>query len=397
MSRTVYLDYNATTPLHPRVREAMDSCAALFANPASIHSAGQAASEAVEEARERVASFFGAAAGEIVFTSGGSESNAAVFNSILLRRLEERGRGVRRGEGGQGAKDGRAQVLVSAVEHPSVREAALRLCRLGFPARFIRVDRSGKLEMSDLEDALAKPTLLVSVMAANNEIGTIQDVQEICRLAHERCALVHTDAVQAAGKIPQDLARLGVDFASISAHKIYGPKGVGALYIREGSAFLSFVPGGEQEEGRRAGTLNTVGIVGFAAALEAAAEEMGPSQARLRSLSKKLREGILEKIPGASFNGHPTDCLAGTVNVSFAGLEGEGLALRLDREGIQVSTGSACESRTGEPSAVLPAIGLRPEQARAAIRISMGRDTTESDVDFLLEKLPRAVERTRAL
>ncbi len=385
MERTVYLDYNAATPLHPRAREAMDHVSDVFANSASIHAAGRAAAKLAESAREHVASLLGADAGEIVFTSGGSESNAAVFHSFLLRGLNPSS--ARR----------RGRIIVSSMEHPSVLEAARGLASLDFEIRFLRVDAQGKLDLDDLSDALKSPASLVSVMAANNEIGTVQDLEEIVRLAHERGAFVHSDMVQAAGKLPLDLKGLGVDFASFSAHKLYGPKGVGALYVRNGVPFVSLITGGEQEDGRRAGTTNTAGVCGFAAALESAVGEMAETENRLRLLSKRMRREISARIPGARFNGHPTDFLAGTLSVSFADLEGESLVLDLDQEGIAVSTGSACESGTGEPSHVLLAIGLSAELARGTIRISVGRETSPEDIEYLLEKLPVAVERTRGL
>ncbi len=384
MERTVYLDYNATTPLHPRAREAMDRAAAVFANPASIHAAGRAAAELVEAARGRVASLLGADAGEIVFTSGGSESNAAVFHSVLLRGIDPPN--ARR----------RGRVIASSIEHPSVLEAARGLAGLGFDVRYLRVDAQGKIDFEDLCDALESPAGLVSVMAVNNEIGTVQDLKQVVRLAHEHGALVHSDMVQAAGKLPLGLAELGVDFASFSAHKVHGPKGVGALYVRNGVPFVSLIPGGGQEDGRRAGTTNTAGIVGFAAALESAVGEMAETENRLHLLSERMRRDISARIPGAVFNGHPTDGLAGTLSVSFTGLEGESLVLDLDREGIAVSTGSACESGTGEPSHVLLATGLSAELARGTIRISMGRETGGEDVDYLLAKMPAAVERGRS-
>jgi cysteine desulfurase len=383
--RTVYLDYNATTPLHPRVRKSMEDCEGVFANPASIHGAGRAAEEMLEKDREKIAALLGALPSEIVFTGGGSESNAAVFASFLARAVHA------------GDSRSRGQILISAIEHPSVMVSARRLAAAGFAVRQVGVDAQGFVDMARLEELLERPTEIVSVMTANNEIGTVQDLAPISRLAHSRGALMHTDAVQAAGKLPLDLGALAVDFASFSAHKLYGPKGVGALYIREGTPFESFIPGGDQENGRRAGTVNVPGVHGFAAALECASEEMPDIEARLLDFSRKIREGIPQAIRGARFNSNTAEGLAGTVSVSFEGLEGEALMLRLDQEGIAVSTGSACESRTGEPSHVLAAIGLPRELARGTIRISMGRGTASADVDRLLEILPAMVEKTRAL
>jgi cysteine desulfurase len=363
----------------------MDECADVFANPASIHSPGRAAEDMLEQDRGRIADLLGALPSEIVFTSGGSESNAAVFSSFLTRALHA-------GESRQ-----RGQILISAIEHHSVMSSARRLVAAGFPVRQIPVDGQGVIDESALSDMLRKPTELVSVMIANNEIGTVQDLASVAKLAHRAGALVHADAVQAAGKLPLDLSSLSVDFASLSAHKLCGPKGVGALYIREGSPFESLIPGGDQEDGRRAGTVNVAGIHGFTAALELAVKEMPEMERRLLEFSRRLRAGISERISGARFNSNPEEGLAGTVSVSFEGAEGEALMLGLDQEGIAVSTGSACESRTGEPSHVLSAIGLPRELARGTIRISMGRETTSADIDRLLEILPAAVERTRSL
>ena len=380
----VYLDYNAAAPLHPAARKAMEECAGIFANPASIHAPGRAAEEALEADRARIAGFLGALPSEIVFTSGGSESNTSVFSFLLAQSLH--------------AGDARrGQVLVSAIEHPSVLASARRLAAAGFAVRTIPVDGAGTLDADALAELLRDPTELVSVMVANNEIGAVQDIASISRLAHDKGVLVHTDAVQAAGKLPLDLSSLHVDFASVSAHKLGGPKGVGALYVREGAPFEPLVCGGDQESGRRAGTANIAGARGFSAALACALEEMPALESRLLDLSRRMREGIQERITGARFNSSADEGLPNTLNVSFPGAEGEALVLGLDQEGISVSTGSACESRTGEPSHVLSAIGLSRELARGTIRISMGRETSAADVERLLEALPRVVERTRTL
>jgi cysteine desulfurase len=383
--QVIYLDYNATTPLHPAAQKAMEECTEIFANPASIHSPGRAAEEVLERDRERIAGLLGALPSEIVFTGGGSESNAAVFASFLFRALHA------------GDRRPRGRILVSAIEHPSVMAGARRLAAAGFDVRHVGVDAQGSVDMAALEELLEQPACLVSVMIANNEIGTVQDLAAVSRLAHGRGALVHADAVQAAGKLPLDFGALAVDFASFSAHKIHGPKGVGALYIREGTPFEPLIPGGDQENNRRAGTVNVPGIHGFAAALARAVEEMPDMEKRLLGFSHGIHDGISGNIPGARFNSNPDEGLVGTVSVSFEGLEGEALMLRLDREGIAVSTGAACESRTGEPSHVLSAIGLSRELARGTIRISMGRGTTAEEVERLLEVLPAVVKETRAL
>jgi len=370
--RNVYLDHNATTPLHPRVRDEIVSCLELFGNPASIHAEGRAAEEKVTAARRSVAGILGARDGEIVFTSGGSESNATVFSTFAHAA---------------------GQIAVLSIEHPSVLEPARALKAAGTPVRFLRVDGAGRLELSDLEEALRVPTALVSVMAANNEIGTVQDIGEAARMAHGAGALFHTDAVQAAGKIPLDVEGLGVDYLALSAHKIHGPKGVGALFVREGAPLAPLIRGGHQEEGRRAGTLNAPGISAFGVACRCAREEMGETAARLAALKEVLWTGILRAAPDAVRGGERAACLPGTLQVALPGVEGEALVLLLDLEGIRASTGSACASGLDEPSATLAAIGLSRTLARSSVRFSLGRDTRREDIEYVLSRLPAALKR----
>ncbi|MDD2653911.1 MAG: aminotransferase class V-fold PLP-dependent enzyme, partial [Candidatus Omnitrophica bacterium] len=259
------------------------------------------------------------------------------------------------------------------------------------------VDKYGKVDLEKLKNIITEKTGLVSVMMANNEIGTIQDIKTIADIVHKRGALFHTDAVQAVGKIPVDVNELGVDFLTISAHKIYGPKGIGALYVKKGIPFCSLIRGGHQEQGRRAGTENTLGIVGLGKAIEMRKKEMNQEKTRLLKLKAVLRKGIEENISEISFNGHPADCLAGTLNVSFDGAEGEAILLYLDLEGIAVSTGSACASGSLDPSHVLLAIGLTAESAHGSIRISMGRDNTLEDVNYVIDKLSSVIKRIRGM
>ena len=259
------------------------------------------------------------------------------------------------------------------------------------------VTKYGKIKMDELKDTISNKTILVSVMMANNEIGTIQDIKSICKIAHDNGALFHTDAVQAVGKIPVDVKKLDVDFLSFSAHKIYGPKGIGALYIKHNAPFCSFITGGHQEKGRRAGTENTLGIVGMAKAIDKRRDEMEEENNRLTKLKARLKEAIEDRIPDVSFNGHPVDSLSGTLNVSFVGAEGEAILLYLDLEGIAVSTGSACASGSLDPSHVLLATDIGPEKAHGAIRFSLGRETTDKDIDYLLDKLPVVINKVRSI
>lgn len=376
----IYLDYNATTPLRKEVREAMIGNMDLYANASSMHEAGRRARYGIEEARASVASLIGArSVDSVYFTSGGSESNNTVFNTMY-----ELGR-----------KGARNKIITTSIEHPCVLNAAARLADEGFPVVYLPVDRYGKVDMKVLDAELNASTLLVSVMAANNEIGTIQDIQAVARAAKSVGALVHTDAVQAAGKIPVDVESWGVDYLTLSCHKIYGPKGVGALYVRPGMPVEPLVRGGHQENGVRAGTYNNLGIYGFGMAAKLAKEELSAYAANVSILRSRLRDGLVAAIPDTEVNGHPFDVLPNTLNISFPGAEGEAILLSLDLEGIEVSTGSACASGSLEPSHVLMALGVGPELAHGSIRFSLGRDTTQSHVDFVIGKLPQIISRLR--
>jgi cysteine desulfurase len=388
--RFVYMDYNATTPLREEVRTRMIEDLDVYANASSMHEAGRRARDGIEKARARVAALIGAKdSASVIFTSGGSESNNTVFNTMY--DLGRREGGLRR------------KIITTAIEHPCVMNAAKRLADEGFPVVFLGVDGSGRIDFSELERELdparsnGGPTLLVSVMTANNEIGTIQDIKAIAAAAKAAGAFMHTDAVQAAGKIPIDVEAWGVDYLTLSCHKIYGPKGIGALYIRKGVPTEPLIRGGHQELGIRAGTYNNQGILGFGLASELALRDLGAFAARMRSLRDRLRSGIAASVPDVRFNGHSTEVLPNTLNVSFPGAEGEAILLSLDLEGIELSTGSACASGSLEPSHVLMATGVGPELAHGSIRFSMGRGTSEEDVDYVLEKLPPIIKRLRRM
>jgi len=386
--RFVYMDYNATTPLHPEVKSLMIEDLEIYANASSMHEAGRRARSRVEKARAAVARLVGARDPEtVIFTSGGSESNNTVFNTMY--------------EIGKQGK--RRKIITTAIEHPCVLNAAAHLEEEGFPVVFLRVDDKGRVDLEQLARELDPAvtgdggTLLVSVMAANNEIGTIQDIPRIAAMAKAAGAYVHTDATQAVGKIPVDVEAWGVDYLTMSCHKIYGPKGIGGLYARKGAPLEPLIRGGHQEKGFRAGTYNNLGIYGFGKAAELAAAELDGYRARLGALRERLRAGIVERVPHVRVNGHPTEVLPNTLNVSFPGAEGESILLSLDMEGIEVSTGSACASGSLEPSHVLLATGVGPELAHGSIRFSMGRGTTEADVDYVLEKLPPIIARLRRM
>ncbi|MDR1836580.1 MAG: aminotransferase class V-fold PLP-dependent enzyme [Treponema sp.] len=381
--RKVYIDYNATTPLRPEVKAAVMEDIDIFGNASSMHASGRLARARVEQARSDVGSLIGMVDGTVVFTSGGSEANNTVFQT--MRRLAETDAG------------GRSEILTTAVEHPCVLNSAGYLKSLGFKITILPVDEFGKLKMDELEKALSGKTLFVSVMTANNEIGTLQDIKEIAALVKKSGAFMHTDAVQAAGKIPVNVRELDVDYLTVSAHKIYGPKGVGALYIKKGAPLFPLIHGGHQEDGLRAGTYNNTGILGFGKAAEIAVAEGGKYGSYFSALRDRLRRGLEKHIPNIKINGHPKDVLPNTLNVSFLGAEGEAILLSMDMQGIEASTGSACASGSLEPSHVLLATGVGPELAHGSIRFSLGWGITEEDIDYIIEKLPPIIARLRAM
>ncbi|MCF7943188.1 MAG: aminotransferase class V-fold PLP-dependent enzyme [Spirochaetia bacterium] len=377
-----YMDNNATTSVDPAVRKAVLESFDLYGNASSMHGPGRHASAAIEKARGQVAALLGADADEIIFTSGGSESNNTVLDLVFSDLF---------------SGSGRKRIITSSIEHPSVVETVESYREKGFPVTIIGVDSTGKLNMDELRKEAREDVALISIMTANNEIGTIQDIAEITRVAASCGALMHTDAVQAAGRIPLDLHGLGVDFASISGHKFHAPKGIGALFVRKGLHIAPLIRGGHQEGGQRAGTYNTPGIVGIGAAAEIALRLMEEDGKRIAMLRDRLRRGIEASIPDIHINGHPVDILPGTLNVSFPGAEGESILLYLDMEGVAVSTGSACATGSLEPSYVLIATGVGAELAHGSIRFSLGRYSTDEDVDFVLSKLPSIILRLREM
>ncbi len=380
MSR-IYLDHNATTPVHPAVLEEMlPYLRDVFGNPSSIHWFGQEARQAVDRARQRVADLIGAEPKEIVFTSGGTEA----INYALRGAVE------------QYAENSR-QIITSPIEHQAVLNSCGYLEDRGFQVTRLPVDEYGAVSPESAADAITGDTVLITVMLANNEVGTIQPLTEIAGVAKERDLLVHTDAVQAVGKIPLNVQQLGVDLLSLSGHKFYGPKGIGALYIRRGVNVAPLIYGGHQERRRRAGTENVPAIVGLGKACELAGEELEDSAARVAALRDRLEEGILSQIPQTQLNGHPENRLPNTLNMSFSSVEGESLLMNLDLLGIAVSAGSACAAGAAEPSHVLTAMGIDPEQSQGSIRFSLGRGTTEADVDATVKALVEVVGKLREL
>ncbi len=388
--KNIYLDNNATTPIHPEVKKAIIESFDLYGNPSSLHTPGRLAMEKIVEARKNIARMINAGPEEIIFTAGGSESN----NTVLKYVVCSPNKGC---AGGCCSKAGRNEIITTAIEHPSIISTMDFIREQGGNPVVLGVDSTGKIDLEELEASITEKTALISVMMANNEIGTIQDIKKIAAIGKKHGVLVHTDAVQAAGKIPIDVKELGVDYLSISGHKIYAPKGTGVLYVRQKAPYCPFIHGGHQEEGRRAGTLNNMGIIGMGKAAELVSAEMESESRRLKALREKLKEGIVKTIPDITVNGHPEDVLPNTVNISFAGAEGESILLYLDMEGIAVSTGSACSSDSLDPSHVLLAVGLGPELAHGSIRFSLGRENSESDIDYVLEKLPPIISRIRSM
>jgi len=386
--KKVYLDYNATTPLREEVRTVMVEDLAVYGNASSMHGSGREARARVEEARDRVGELLGVPGKTVIFTSGGSESNNTVFNTMHRLACNERGIPL---------DSGRRNFIITAIEHPCVLNSARNLESLGFKVDFLPVDETGRVDMDQFKKTLNEETLLVSVMMANNEIGTIQDIKEITAMVKAAGAFMHTDAVQAVGKVPVNAAELGVDYLTVSAHKIYGPKGVGALYVKEKAPLFPLIYGGHQEDGMRAGTYNNLGILGFGKAAELAMRDLAEYGKTMGNLRKKLMDGLLEKIPHIRLNGHETKVLPNTLNVSFPGAEGEAILLSLDLAGIEVSTGSACASGSLEPSHVLLAVGAGPELAHGSIRFSMGLGTTEEDINYVLETMPPIIARLRSM
>jgi len=379
--KRIYLDYAATTPVHPEVVKAMlPYFSDAFGNPSSLYSYGLEARQAIEAARNKVAESIGAKNEEIVFTGGGSEAD-----NFAIKGVADANR--RKGN----------HIITSVIEHHAVLVTCKFLEKRGFKVTYLPVDKYGLVDPESVSKAITDKTILISIMHANNEIGTLQPIGEIGKIARKAKIYFHTDAVQTVGHIPVNVNELKVDMLSFSAHKLYGPKGVGVLYIRKGTKVTSLIHGGEQEQGRRAGTENVPGIVGLGKAIELAGLDIANETARLITLRNVLIKGILEKIEHSRLNGHPEQRLPNNVNVSVDFIEGESTCLNLDLEGICISTGSACSSSDAEPSHVLLAIGLSHEQARSSLRFTMGRLTTAEDIERVLEVLPRTVARLRAI
>lgn len=386
MSR-VYLDFNATTPVEPEVLDAMlPYFSAAFGNAASIHTPGQNARAAVETAREQVAALIGARVQEIVFTSGGTESdNHAIFGVVAQPILPVRDPDISK------------HIITTAIEHEAVLNACQALETEGVAVTYLPVNCEGLIDIETLHSAIQPQTVLITVMHANNELGTVQPLEEIGRIAKERDIYFHTDAVQSVGKLPIDVTALQVDLLSLSGHKFYAPKGIGALYIRSGTRLRQLLYGGHHQRGFRPGTENVAGIVGLGRAAEIARKSLAEDAQRISAFRDELQQGLLQRVAQSRVNGGAAPRTPNTTNLVFPGIEGEALLIALDLKGLACSTGAACSSGAVEPSHVLTAIGLPPEEARASLRFSLGRHTTKKDIEFALQVVPAAVAQLREL
>jgi cysteine desulfurase len=376
----IYLDHAATTPVRKEVLEEMTPYfSKKYGNASSLYSLGREANKALQEARGRVADVINAMPEEIYFTSGGSEADNTALKGLAFAN-----------------KDKGNHIIISSIEHDAVLNTCKFLEETGFEVTYLPVDKYGFVDCEDIERVITKKTILISVMHANNEIGTIEPIANIGSLAQEKGVYFHTDAVQTFGKIPIDVEKMGIDLLSASSHKVYGPKGVGALYVKKGIEIQPLIHGGGHENGLRSGTENVAGIVGFGKAAELAENERAIEAGREIKLRDKLIKGTL-KIKNSYLNGHPTIRLPNNANFSFKFIEGEGLVLDLDSHGIAASTGSACSSKSLEPSHVLLCIGLKHEEAHGSLRLSLGRDTNDRDINYVLKVLPKSVERLRKI
>ncbi|OGY41915.1 MAG: cysteine desulfurase NifS [Candidatus Andersenbacteria bacterium RIFCSPLOWO2_12_FULL_45_8] len=377
----VYLDHAATTPCDTEVIKAMEPYWQVkFGNPSSPHRLGGEAEEAIEQARAQVASLIGAESGEIIFTGSGTASDNLAIKGVAFK-WQKRGR----------------HIVTTQIEHPAVLESCRWLEKQNFKVTYLPVDEWGVVQVSDVAQVIREDTILVSIMHGNNEVGSIQPIEQISQLTSERGIYLHVDAVQTGGSIPINVKTLGADLLSLSAHKLYGPKGVGALYLKKGGTLDPWLHGGQQENRWRASTQNVPGIVGFGRAAELVCERIVEDSDRLLILRDKLRDGLLNRIPDIRINGHFTERLPSNVNVSVAGVEGEGMVLHLDAAGIMCSTGSACSAHNLQPSHVLMAMGIRHEIAHGSLRFTLGRSTTEEEIDYVLEVLPAIVEKLRVM
>ena len=386
----VYLDFNATTPVEPEVLDAMlPYFSTEFANAASIHTPGQKARAAVETAREQVAALIGARPQEIVFTSGGTESdNHAIFGIVFSSFTSFTS---------STSSTSSRHIITTAIEHEAVLNACQALEKEGVRVTYLPTDREGQIDLEELRRAIRPETLLITIMHANNEIGTVQPLEEIGLIAKEADVYFHTDAVQSAGKIPIDVNAFRLDLLSLSGHKIYAPKGIGALYVRGGTRLRQLLYGGHHQRGFRPGTENVAGIVGLGKAAEIARKSLPEDAQRESALRDKLQQGLLHRVPQSRLNGGGAPRTPNTTNLVFPGVEGEALLIALDLKGLACSTGAACSSGAVEPSHVLTAIGLPPEEARASLRFSLGRHTTSADIDFAMNVVPAAVAQLREL
>lgn len=382
MNRFVYLDHSATTPVDQKVLEAMLPFFSMdFGNPNSLHTWGRKARQAVDQARDEVSRLINAEPSEIIFTGGGSEADNIAIKGVAFAK-----------------KDKGRHIITSAIEHHAVLDTCKWLEKEGFDITILPVDESGTIRPKELRKAIRPDTILVTIHFANNEIGTVQPIEQLGNICREQGVLFHTDAVQAAGHISIDVKKLPIDLMTMAAHKMYGPKGVGALYIKKGVKIVPLIHGGGQERGLRSGTENTAGIVGFGKAAALASDRLAKDEPeKERNLRDRLIDGILEKIEDAMLTGHRTERLPFHASFCFRYIEGESLLLRLDALGIGASSGSACTSGSLEPSHVLLAIGLPHEIAHGSLRLTLGKDTSEEDIDYVLENLPKVVESLRAM
>ncbi|HUT04203.1 MAG TPA: cysteine desulfurase NifS [bacterium] len=379
--RIVYMDNNATTPVDPRVKKAvLPYLGELFGNPSSLHAAGTPARAAVDKARQQVANVIGAEAEEIFFTASGTEADNWAIKGAY-----------------RDSKKSKKHIITSSVEHEAVRNTCKFLMRQGIDVTFLPVDQYAMVDPDEVRRAIRPETVLITIMHSNNEVGTLQPIAEITKIAREAGIIMHTDAVQSVCKVPLDVKELGVDMMAMSGHKLYALKGCGALYIKSGTRVRRLIHGGHQEGGKRAGTENVVGIVALGEGCKLALEQHGVEPHDICKLRDRLEKGILEQVPHTKLNGHPKERLCSTANIRFEYLEGESILLRLSAKGICVSTGSACSSESLEPSPVLLAMGIQPQHAHGAIRFSLGRMNTEDDVDYVLEQLPPIIEELRKM
>ena len=377
----IYMDHGATTRTDPEVVNAMlPFYSEFYGNASSLHTFGQEAAQALASSRKTVADFLYAEPEEIIFTSGGTESDNLALKGIAYLK-----------------KNKGNHIITSVIEHPAILNTCKYLGDVGYRISYIPVDDQGLVDPVDVEDAISDDTILISIMHANNEIGTIQPIKEISAIAHEHGVLMHTDAVQSVGKMPVNVDDLGVDMLSISAHKIYGPKGVGALYVRKGTRLQGLTQGGSHEMKKRAGTENIPGIVGLAKAVEMAKQRLDGDIKYLNNLRDSMISKILDSIPESYLNGHPTKRLCNNVHVRFSYVEGESMLIMLDMDGVAVSTGSACSSKSLDPSHVLTALNITPEEIHGNLRITLGRDNTMDEVDYVVEKLIDIVKKLRAM